>query len=222
LARATSRHETAAVAVDVVLLTIEKGELSAFLVCLKEGPLRGKWAFPGGRVRLDEPLEDAARRELREQTGLADVYLEQLYTFGDPDRDPTSRVVSVAYFALVPTAPALRRTARYAAAAWFPVRALPALTYDHDRIAAMALERLRAKLSYTNIAWSLLPRAFTLGDLQAVYETILGRRLDRRNFRRKLLGLGLLRPLSRERRGAHRPATLYAFRSRRPLIAEVL
>jgi 8-oxo-dGTP diphosphatase len=176
----------------------------------------------GGRVRLSEPLEDAARRELRGQTGLDDVYLEQLYTFGDPDRDPAARVVSVAYFALVPAAPALHRTVRYAAAAWFPVRALPPLTYDHDQVAAMALERLRAKLSYTNIAWSLLPRAFTLRDLQGVYETILGRSLDRRNFRRKVLSLGLLRRLPRARRGPHRPAALYAFRSRRPVIAEVL
>lgn len=216
------------IAVDVVVFTIaphgrrRAPTLLALLVKVKEGPFAGRWAFPGGRVAEREGLEEAARRELSAQTGLARVFLEQLYTFGDPRRNPGSRVVSVAYFALVPAAPSLHRVARYAAAAWFPARSLPSLAYDHDRLARVAVARLRAKLGYSNIAWSILPREFTMGELQEVYETILGRALDRRNFRKKILSLGLLRPLGRQRRGPHRPATLLAFRSRRPVLAEVL
>ena len=215
------------VAVDVVVFTVAPGrggrraELLALLVKVKEGSFVGRWAFPGGRVPCEEPLDEAAHRELAAQTGLRRVFLEQLFTFGDPGRDPGGRVVSVAYFALVPAAPSLRRVARYADAAWFPVRAFPPLAYDHDRIARVAVTRLRAKLGYSNIAWSLLPREFTLGDLERTYEAILGRRLDRRNFRRKVLALDLLRPLGAFRRGPHRPGALYAFRSRRALLGPV-
>lgn len=213
------------VAVDVVVFTVapasngQKPRLLALLVKVKEGPFAGRWAFPGGRVPAAETLDEAARRELSSQTGLARVFLEQLYTFGDPGRDPGGRVVSVAYFALVPAAPALRQVARYAEAAWFPVRALPPLAYDHDRVARVAVRRLRAKLGYSNVAWSLLPPEFTLGDLERLYEAILGRRLDRRNFRKKALALGQLRPLGRLRRGPHRPGALYAFASRRPRLS---
>jgi 8-oxo-dGTP diphosphatase len=215
-------------AVDVVVFTIapcaprERPRLLTLLVQVRDGPFAGRWAYPGGRVPEREPLEEAARRELSEQTGLQRVFLEQLYTFGDPGRDPGGRVVSVAYFALVPAAPSLRRLARYADAAWFPVRDLPPLAYDHDRIGRSALDRLRAKLAYSNIAWSLLPRAFTVDELRETYETILGRRLDRRNFRKKVLALGLLRPLGELRRGPHRPAALFAFGSRRPFLAPIL
>ncbi|MGH7149439.1 MAG: NUDIX hydrolase [Planctomycetota bacterium] len=215
------------VAVDVVVFTVapasgeRKPRLLALLVKVKEGPFAGHWAFPGGRVSSAETLDEAARRELSAQTGLTRVFLEQLYTFGDPARDPGGRVVSVAYFALVPAAPALRQAARYAEAAWFSVRSLPPLAYDHDRIARVALRRLRATLDTSNVAWSLLPPEFTLGDLERLYEAILGRRLDRRNFRKKALALGQLRPLGRLRRGPHRPGALYAFRSRRPALLSV-
>jgi 8-oxo-dGTP diphosphatase len=211
------------VAVDAVLFTIAEGELQTLLVKIKKGPFTGRWAFPGGLVQVGEALEEAARRELYEKTGVRDLYLEQLYTFGDARRDPTAHTVSVAYFALVPYFDhALHSGEKYADVGWFPVRSLPALAYDHNAIAASALQRLQAKLSYTNIVYSLLPSEFTLAELQDIYEVILGKKLDRRNFRRKILTLGLLKPLQKTRRGAHRPAMLYAFTRRSPMNIEVL
>ncbi|HEV8716235.1 MAG TPA: NUDIX domain-containing protein [Candidatus Binatia bacterium] len=211
------------VAVDAVLFTIVEGALKALLVKIKKGPFAGRWAFPGGLVQVGESLDDAARRELYEKTGVQDLYLEQLYTFGDAQRDPTAPTVAVAYFALVPDqGSTLRSGEKYADIGWFPVRKLPQLAYDHNAIAAYALQRLQAKLGYTNIVYSLLPREFTLAEIQEIYEVILDQRLDRRNFRRKVLALGLLRPLPKTRRGAHRPATLYSFTRRSPMNVEVL
>jgi 8-oxo-dGTP diphosphatase len=211
------------VAVDAVLFTIVERTLKTLLVKIKKGPFVEHWAFPGGLVHLGEALDDAARRELLEKTGVRDLYLEQLYTFGDARRDPTAHTVSVAYFALVPAGGhALSTGEKYADIAWFPVRALPELAYDHNAIAAYALRRLQAKLGYTNIVYSLLPAEFTLADLQAIYEVILNKKLDRRNFRRKILVLGLLRPLPKTRRGAHRPAMLYTFTRRAPMNVGVL
>ncbi len=208
------RHPWAAV--DVVIFRVDGDALEALLVKIKHGPCRGRWAFPGGLVVLGESLDEAARRELREKTPLSDVYLEQLFTFGAPNRNPARQVVSTAYFALLPaTASEPRVGSKYAEAAWFDVTRLPALAYDHASIAAVALERLRAKIGYTNVAYGLLPRAFTLSELQRVYEVIWARPLDRRNFRKKILEAGLVKPLHRYRRGAHRPAALFAFRERR-------
>lgn len=211
------------VAVDAVLFTIAEGTLKALLVKIKKGPFADAWAFPGGLVQLGESLDEAARRELYEKTGVQDLYLEQLYTFGDARRDPLAHTVAVAYFALVPSfAHALRSGEKYADVGWFPVRTLPQLAYDHNAIAAYALQRLQGKLGYTNIVYSLLPREFTLAEIQAIYEVILDQQLDRRNFRRKILALGLLKPLPKTRRGAHRPATLYTFTRRSPMNVEVL
>jgi 8-oxo-dGTP diphosphatase len=211
------------VAVDVVLFTIDDGVLQALLVKLKEGPLAGRWAFPGGLVGLGESLDDAAVRELQQKTGLRDIYLEQLRTFGDPKRDPHAHVVSVANFALLPRKGAgIVDHPKYTRLEWRAVNDLPSLAYDHNAVARYALERLRAKLAYTNIVYGLLPREFSLGQLQGIYEIILGRRLDRRNFRKKLLATGLLRRLPKVRRGPHRPATLYTFTRRRPTNIEML
>ncbi len=208
------RHPTAAV--DVVIFRVHGDALEALLVKIKHGPCRRRWAFPGGLVQAGESLDVAARRELVEKTPLRDVYLEQLYTFGDPARNPTAHVVSTAYFALLPAAAADPRPGtKYSQAEWFDVRRLPSLAYDHDLVAQVALDRLRAKIQYTNVAYGLLGRGFTLGELQHVYEVIGGRPLDRRNFRKKILDSGLLRPLGKKRRGAHRPAALHAFRARR-------
>lgn len=220
-----STHAAPAVAVDVALCTVRDGALHVLLVRVRHGPFAGWWALPGGRVREEESLDQAAHRELLAQTGVAEPYLEQLYTFGSPCRDPHDRVVSVAYVGLAASSgPDARLAARakYDAVAWHPVRRMPPLAYDHAEVVKTAVARLRAKLHYTNLAYTLLPRAFTLGELQAVYEAILGRTLDRRNFRKKILSLGLLRPLGRMRHGAHRPAALYAFRSRRPMTVAVL
>jgi 8-oxo-dGTP diphosphatase len=210
------------VAVDVVIFTIDGAELKALLVQVREGPCASRWAFPGGLVGMTESLEDAARRELSAKTGLRGIYLEQLRSFGAPGRDPQARVVSTAYFALVPAKDMLARSGKYADVAWFPVRRLPRLAYDHDVIARAALQRLRAKLAYTNLVYGLVPTRFTLGELQEIYEIILGRRLDRRNFRKKILASGLLGRLRAQRRGAHRPAALYRFARRRPMAAEML
>jgi len=211
------------VAVDAVLFTITDGVLKALLVKIKHGTFVGKWAFPGGLVRIGESLDEAARRELYEKTGVQDLYLEQLYTFGEAHRDPTAHTVAVAYFALVPPGEhALTQGEKYADIAWFPVHALPALAYDHNASAACALQRLQAKLSYTNIVYSLLSPEFTLSELQTIYEVILNKKFDRRNFRRKILTLGLLKPLQKTRRGAHRPAALFSFTRRSPMNIEVL
>ena len=212
----------ASLAVDVIVMTIAERRLLALLVKVRDGPFAGRWAFPGGLVGVGESLEDAAMRELSAQTGLRGIYLEQLRTFGDPDRDPRARVVSTAYLALVPERSAVLTGGRYAGGAWFPVTRLPPLAYDHDTMARAALERLRAKLEYTNIVYSLLPPEFTLSELQDVYEIILGRSLDRRNFRKKILATGLLRARSRQRHGPHRPAALYAFTRRKPMVVEML
>jgi 8-oxo-dGTP diphosphatase len=211
------------VAVDVVIFTIAERELQALLVEVKSGPFAGRWAFPGGLVPVGEAPEVTATRELLAQTGIGDVYLEQLRTFGDPGRDPHAHVVSVAYFALVTgKGEAQADNPKYRRMQWCPVRDLPALAYDHNLLAHCALARLRSKLAYTNIVYSLLPREFTLGELQEIYEIIIGRPLDRRNFRKKILALGLLRPLRRQRRGRHRPAQLYAFTRREPMNVEML
>jgi ADP-ribose pyrophosphatase YjhB (NUDIX family) len=213
-----------AVAVDVALFTVRDGALRVLLAQARGGPFAGWWALPGGRVGEAESLDEAAARELPAPAAARDVYLEQLYTFGHPQRDPRGRVVSVAYVGLVADAERAAGTpaGKYAAVAWHPASRLPPLAYDHAAVVRLAMARLRAKLQYTNLVYTLLPRTFTLRELQTLYEAILGRRLDRRNFRRRVLSLGLLRHLGRLRRGAHRPAALYAFRSRRPMTVTVL
>ncbi len=211
------------VAVDSVLFAIEGGRLKTYLVQLRRGPGRGRWAFAGGLVRIGEMLDEAARRELAASTGIAEAYFEQLFTFGDPSRDPHAHVVSVAYMALIADP---RRVAapgaKYQGGRWFEVSALPALAYDHAQMAEYALRRLKAKLEYTNIACNLLPETFTFAELEALYATILERPIDRRNFRRRILSMGILRRLPATRRGAHRPAALYSFVQRSPQVVEML
>lgn len=222
-ARSAAPAASPLVAVDVAIFTIEQRELRALVVEARGGPFAGWWAFPGGLVPVGEAPEATATRELLEQTGIRHVYLEQLRTFGDPGRDPHAHVVSIAYFALVPTkGHAALPNPKYRELRWLPVRDLPQLAYDHNAVAEYALARLQAKLEYTNIVYSLLPAEFTLGELQEVYEIILGREIDRRNFRKKVLSIGLLRALSRQRRGPHRPAELYAFTRREPMMIEML
>lgn len=215
----------AAAAVDVACCTVLDGRLQVLLAQARGGPFAGWWALPGRLVRGRESLDQAAARELAEHAGLRGCYLEQLYTFGHPARDPRGRVVSVAYLGLVAAGggrPLPAGDARYAALAWWATGRLPRLAYDHRSVVHTAVRRLRAKLQYTNLACRLLPPAFTLGDLQAAYEAVLGRALDRRNFRKKILALHLLRPLGQMRRGPHRPAALWTFRTRRPVTASVL
>jgi ADP-ribose pyrophosphatase YjhB (NUDIX family) len=211
------------VAVDTVLFAIEGDRLKCYLVQLTAGAAAGKWAFPGGLVRVGETLDEAARRELDDATGLRELYLEQLCSFGDPSRDPGAHVVSVGYLGLIDDASAANSCSRkYAAGRWFEVARLPALAYDHSVIADYALRRLKSKLEYSNIACNLLPPTFTFAELEELYATVLERSLDRRNFRRRILAMGLLRRLSKKRRGAHRPAAFYAFRHRSVHAIEML
>jgi 8-oxo-dGTP diphosphatase len=211
------------VAVDTVLFAINEERLQTYLVELRRGPGRGRWAFPGGLVRRGELLDDAARRELHESTGLRGAYLEQLFTFGDPSRDPRAHVVSVAYMALIPAADAVKAPSdKYATGRWYEVTRLPELAFDHSLMAAYAVKRLKSKLEYTNIANALLPREFTFAEFEELYALILGRPLDRRNFRRRILAMGILKRLAHTRRGAHRPAALYSFANQSLRFIEML
>jgi 8-oxo-dGTP diphosphatase len=208
---------TLQVTVDLVIFALREWELQVLLIRRGVPPFEGQWALPGGFVRQHESLDEAARRELEEETGVRDVYLEQLYTFGDPDRDPRGRVVTVAYYALLTgeAVPLIAGTDA-GAAAWRPARKHPPLAFDHDRILDYALERLANKLDYTTVGFQLLPKKFTLRHLQRVYEAVLGRTLDKRNFRRKMAVLDILTPLDEwVQDGPSRPAQLYRFSPKR-------
>ncbi|MCO4770658.1 MAG: NUDIX hydrolase [Deltaproteobacteria bacterium] len=202
-----------AVTVDCVVFGFGEDGLSVLLVRRGEEPFVGQWALPGGFVREKEGLEDAARRELDEETGLTLSFLEQLYTFGAPARDPRGRVITVAFYALVKelAQPPLRATGDAAAAKWFSEGELPDLAFDHGDILGVARERLRGKVRWQPIGFELLPELFTLSALQTLYEVVLERQLDKRNFRRKVLSLGILEETQEMRRGPGRPARLYRF-----------
>ncbi len=214
-------HPRPAVTVDVVIFTIRENCLSVLLIQRGEAPFAGMWALPGGFVRIDESLEEAALRELEEETGLEKAYLEQLYTYGDPGRDPRGRVITVAYFALISTGVPIRTEGGddAAQACWFPVDALPELAFDHSEIVRYAIRRLRYKLEYTAVGFELLPEEFTLSELQNTYEIILGEKLDKRNFRRRILQAGIIEPTPHMRTGEGRPARLYRYRE--DAVAEV-
>jgi 8-oxo-dGTP diphosphatase len=206
-------HPRPALTVDAVVFGLDEEGLKVLLIERGRPPFAGAWALPGGFVVPGERLEDAARRELEEETGLSGIYLEQLYTFGDPGRDPRDHVVSVAWFALVNIRDHREAGGSDASdAAWFPVHDTPKLAFDHARILETALERLKGKVRYRPVGFELLPPKFSLGQLQHLYETILEQPLDKRNFRKKVLGLGLLLPQGeREKNVARRPAQLYRF-----------
>lgn len=206
-----------ALTVDCVVFGIDDEDLKVLLIQRDVEPFEGAWALPGGFVLMDESLPEAARRELREETGLDRVFLEQLFTFGEPERDPRGRVVSVAYYALVRLLDHKVQAATDARdARWFPVWDTPSLAFDHEDIVQTALDRLKGKVRYQPIGFELLPRKFTLRQLQDLYETILERQLDRRNFRKKILSMDILEELDEVQEGvAHRAARLYRFNERK-------
>jgi 8-oxo-dGTP diphosphatase len=204
------------VAVLVVILTVSDGQLRVLLIHRSGEPYQGMWALPGGFPNPGESLADAASRKLVEETGVTDVFLEQLFTF---DRlDGASDSVAVAYFALVDSRSVRLREEPVWEPRWFALSELPELAFNNRTVIDTSLARLRNKLEYTNVAYSLMPREFTLRDLQAVYESIYGRSFDKRNFRRRMLTQGLIRATGRtSTRGAHRPAELFEFSSRQPM-----
>ncbi len=212
----TYEYPRPSVTVDLVIFTIDDNDLKVLLVRRAGEPFKGRWALPGGFVEIDESLEKAAARELKEEVGVTNVYLEQLYTFGDPKRDPRGRVISVSYFALVDAGRQRIRAASDAAEAeWhsvFDPKLKAKLAFDHRKILDYALWRLRNKIEWTTVGYELLPEKFTLSELQRVYEIILQKPVDKRNFRKKILAQGQIRELNESRNdGAHRPAKLYSF-----------
>lgn len=201
--------------VDCVVfgLDVKEKDLKVMLIQRDIPPFEGKWALPGGFVRMNETLEETALRELEEETGIEKVFLEQLYTFGELKRDPRERIVTVAYFALVNlNEHQIQATTDARDAAWFSVNDLPALAFDHEKILQAALARLKGKVRYEPIGFELLPKKFTLTQLQELYEMVLGRTLDKRNFRKKILGMGFLADLNEVQQDVtHRAAKLYQF-----------
>ncbi|KPV49416.1 NUDIX hydrolase, partial [Kouleothrix aurantiaca] len=212
-----SRYERPSVTVDVVIFTLQERELHVLLVKRKHWPHEGRWALPGGFINMDESLEQAARRELEEETGVRDIYLEQLYTFGEPRRDPRTRVISIAYIALVSAdKQTLRASDESTDVRWFSLQKLPGtLAFDHDLILATGLDRLRSKLEYTTLAFQLLPEVFSILELKHIYEQILGEELDKGNFYRKIKDANVLEDTGMRREGRGRPTTLYRFRRNR-------
>lgn len=208
------------IATDIVIFTVIEGDLKVLLIERLVEP-KNIWALPGGFVEKNEGLEEAAKRELYKETNVKinDVYMEQLYTFGDPKRDPRFRVVSVAYFALLDHRKVSAKAGSDAKnVKWFSVKKMPKLAFDHDKIIDYARKRLIWKIEYTNVVYSLLPSHFTLTKLQKYYESIIGKELDKRNFRRKFLKTGLIKATDVKEEGAHRPATMYKFVSKKPEI----
>ena len=215
-----------AVTVDIVILTVRDGQLQVLLIKRGGEPFKNCWAIPGGFLDVDDDksLEDAARRELAEETGLADVFIEQLYGFGDRGRDPRGRVVTFAYYALVSSDKEIKAGSDAKEACWFNVgRKISradgsdgehdlVLAFDHQKILDCAISRLRNKLEYTTVGFQLMPKRFTLRQLQVVYEAILGKKLDVGNFRKKILQGGLVKATGRAVGGAHRPARLFEFK----------
>ena len=211
----TYEYPRPALTVDIVIFTLRENRLQVLLIQRLNPPFAGSWALPGGFVQEQESLEQAALRELEEETGIQSVYLEQLYTYGDPGRDPRGRVVSVAYYALIPAGAPVRSEGGSDAgqARWFPIGELPDLAFDHAEIVDYALRRLRYKLEYSAVGFELLPGEFTLTEIQHTYEIILGEALDKRNFRRRLLDSGIIEPTQIKRGGEGRPARLYRYRA---------
>ena len=204
-----------AVSTDVVIFTIQDEQLKVLLIRRLSEPFKDGWALPGGFVEIDEDLEQAALRELQEETGITGVYLEQLYTFGQPDRDPRERVITISYYSLVPID---RLTVGAASDArelgWFDIAELPELAFDHQQIISKAEQRLTAKLDYSTIALQFMPSKFTFSELQKVYEIIHGGPLDKRNFRKRVLAYDCMKDTGEVRRnGNHRPARLYTLKS---------
>ena len=208
------------VAVDAIVFGYSKTDgVSVLLIQRKYEPFKGSWAIPGGFVLEDESLEEAVARELQEETGITVNYLEQLYTFGEPKRDPRQRIISVSYFGLVKAAQyqELKASTDAENAKWFSIKKLPALAFDHKQILSMAIDRLRVKIRYQPIGFELLDKKFPFSDVEKLYMALLDREINRRNFSKKILSFGFLEEtgelLKTESKG--RPGKIYQFNQRR-------
>ncbi len=205
------------VAVDAVVFGYDAKQLSVLLIKRGVEPFKDSWALPGGLVMDDESLETAVTRELKEETGVQIDYLEQLYTFGKPGRDPRNRVVSVSYFGLVrPNHFKIQAATDAKEVQWFPVKELPDLAFDHGTILNIAKERLKAKLQYQPIGFDLLNKEFPFSDLENLYTTILDHKIDRRNFRKKILSFEIVEETDKiHQKGSGRPAKLFKFNNKK-------
>ncbi|MFH1187952.1 MAG: NUDIX domain-containing protein [bacterium] len=215
------KYKHAVIAIDAAMLKIKDGVLQILLMKMKKNPFQGYWAIPGRLVEADENLKEAAENKFYETTKVSDGYMEQLCTFGDVKRDPAGRVVSTAYIALI--SPNKKIAERAGELEWYNVKKLPRLAYDHKSIVEYAVKRLQSKITYTNIIYSLLPEEFTLSDLQKAYEIILNKELDKRNFRKKIFSLNLIRETGKKEYGLpKRPAQLYEFIDKKYKVMEIL
>jgi 8-oxo-dGTP diphosphatase len=210
----TYEYPRPAATVDCVIFGLDNADLKVLLIERLHDPFANQWALPGGFVDMDETIDKAAQRELEEETGISDIFMEQLYTFGEVERDPRGRVISIAYYALVNVADCKVIAGSDASQAqWFALEKLPPLAFDHDKIMEVAISRLKNKVRYQPVGFELLPEKFTLTQLQKLYEKILGRELDKRNFRKKILKMNLLQAVEIQKGVAHRAAKLYKFDS---------
>lgn len=216
-------YDQPSVTVDIVIFTIKDGELKALLVKRAQEPFKGKWALPGGFVRINESLEDAAKRELKEETGVDADYLEQLYTFGELKRDPRGRVITIAYMALMNSEKLkLFAATDVSEVKWFSVSKLPQLAFDHQKILDYSLQRLRWKFEYTAVAFSMLTKRFALSELQKIYEIVFNKKFDKRNFIKKIFSLDILDESGVNEEVPYRPPKLYSLKKNVPNIIEMI
>ncbi|VVB80053.1 ADP-ribose pyrophosphatase [uncultured archaeon] len=212
-----------AVTVDIVIFSVRDNDLQVLLVKRGVEPAKGMWALPGGFVKMDESLEDAAKRELEEETGLKDVYLEQLYTFGDPKRDSRGRVVTVSYMALVNSEEVnLHASTDTTDVKFFSVKKLANVAFDHKKIIEYGIKRLRWKFEYTAVAFSMLPEKFTMAQIQDLYELVFDKKFDKRNFAKKILSLDILKEEGIKVDVSHRPPKLYSLKTKVSDVVEIL
>jgi 8-oxo-dGTP diphosphatase len=216
-------YEKPSVTVDIVIFTIQQNELKVLLIRRGLEPFKNSWAIPGGFVKLSESLEEAAKRELFEETGVKDVYLEQLYTFGEVKRDPRGRVITISYLALINSNNVnLKASTDVVEAKWFSLGNLSKLAFDHENILNYALKRLRWKFEYTSVAFSLLPEKFSMSQLQKLYEVVFNKKFDKRNFNKKIHSLNILKEGAILKEVSYRPPKLYTLKKNIPSILEII
>jgi 8-oxo-dGTP diphosphatase len=217
------QYQKPSVTIDVVIFTIQNDNLKALLVKRNLEPFKSKWALPGGFVRIDESLEEAAKRELKEETGVKNVYLEQLFSFGEPQRDPRGRVITITYIALINSENIdLKASTDVSEAKWFSIENTPLLAFDHKKILNYALQRLKWKFEYTTVAFSLLPKKFPISEIRRIYEIVFNKKFDKRNFNKKILSLDILKEEGINKNVAHRPPMLYSLKKNIGEIIEIL